>query len=93
MTRPRSDSTAARAAQRGYDLEQAARHHRAQVGSVAASLKQRARAARMTGLESVTLHLPIGDATLIAAALTEWATRAAHDETRAAIHDRKGATS
>ena len=89
MTLARSDSAAARAARRDYDLEQAARHHREQVGAVAAALKQRTRAARMTGLESVTLHLTIGDAALIAAALTEWASRAAHDETRAAIHGRR----
>lgn len=89
----RTERVAAHRATTARTLEQTGRVHRAHVADTAATLKARTRAARMAGLESVTIHLPIGDATLIATALTEWAARGRRDEVRDAINGRKGATS
>lgn len=88
----RHNPAAARARRDAYSLEQTRRHHRTIIGDTAATLKARARAARLAGLDSITVHLPVGDAALIASALTEWGQRAARADDRAAITDRKGAT-
>lgn len=58
-----------------YALEQLGKMHRSRVADTSGTLKTRARAARMAGLESVTVHLPIADAILVADALAEWARR------------------
>ena len=90
---PRANSTAARRAAHAHAMEQAAKRHRAIVTNIASTLKQRARAAHMTGLDSITVHLPAGDARLIADALTAWANRSARDEVRAAVAGRKDGAS
>lgn len=86
----RHDSAAARVTRNTYAMKQLAKQHRAQITAVAATLNARARAARMTGLESVTVQLPVGDALLIADALNETARRRERDDVRASIDDRKG---
>ncbi|HEX7352503.1 hypothetical protein [Brachybacterium sp.] len=88
MTR-RAGKTAAATA---FIQEQAAKHRRTSVADIAATLKQRTRAAHLSGLTSVTLHLPIGDARAIADALTDWAARHSRDEVRDAIQGRKDGT-
>jgi len=77
----RHDRKAARATRDAYVLEQISRSHRLQVATIAGNLKARTRAARLTGLTSVTLHLPLGDAAVVADALDAWARR---DDGRAA---------
>lgn len=86
----RHDSAAARATRNTYAMQQLAKQHLAVIGGVAGTLKARARAARMTGLGSVTVQLPVGDALLIADALNETARRRERDDVRAAIDHRKG---
>lgn len=88
----RHDRKAARDARDAYMLEQIGKSHRMQVAAIAGNLKARARAARMTGLTSVTLHLPLADATIVADALNAWARRDETAADRAAIADRKAAT-
>lgn len=62
-----------------FAVAQVAKMHRRLIGEAASTLKARARAARLAGLDSVTVQLPIGDARLIADALTEWGRD--HDQT------------
>lgn len=89
----RHDSAAARRETHAHAMDQARKLHRTRVSESATTLKQRARAARMAGLDAITVHLPVGDATLIANALTEWANRSARDEVRAAVAGRKDGAS
>ncbi|MFD1836228.1 hypothetical protein ACFSDA_14250 [Brachybacterium rhamnosum] len=72
--------------------EQITKSHRMQVAAIAGNLKARTRAARLTGLTSVTLHLPLGDAAVVADALNAWARRDEAAADRVAIADRKAAT-
>lgn len=89
MTRRRNDPAKISA----FNVEQIARSHRARVAGVAGNLKRRAAASRATGLESVTLQLPIGDARLVADALAEWANdRAGVERDTATAARRAGAT-
>lgn len=88
----RANSPAARRAATAFTLEQTARAHRATVGNTAATLKARARAARTMGLESITVQLPVGEATLAAAALSEWVRAREAAAAAAAVNDRKDGT-
>lgn len=91
MTRPRAAAASERDA---FTLAQLAKMHRARVADTAGTLKRRAQAARATGLDAVTVHLPVGDARLVADVLNEWAReRETAADTDAVTARREGAPS